>query len=122
FGLSVQVLLPVYLGATAVLTSTAQFQRHPIFWLQLISKHRATASAAANFAFALCTQFATDEQVADLDLSSLEVISNGSEPVRTETVNAFLERFASAGVHEGMFAPALGTTESMLVTMKRIGE
>jgi acyl-CoA synthetase (AMP-forming)/AMP-acid ligase II len=122
FGLSVQVLLPVYLGASAVLTSTAQFQRHPIFWLQLISKHRATASAAANFAFGLCTQFATDEQVADLDLSSLEVISNGSEPVRTETVNAFLDRFASAGVHEGMFAPALGTTESMLVTMKRIGE
>jgi len=122
FGLSVQVLLPVYLGASAVLTSTAQFQRHPIFWLQLISKHRATASAAANFAFGLCTQFATDQQVAELDLSSLRVISNGSEPVRTETVRAFLERFASAGVRESMFAPALGTTESMLVTMKPMGE
>jgi acyl-CoA synthetase (AMP-forming)/AMP-acid ligase II len=122
FGLAVQVLFPVYLGADVVLTSTEQFQRRPIFWLQLISRHRGTMSAAANFAFGLCTQFATDEQIAELDLTSLQVISNGSEPVRTATIQAFLDRFESTGIREGMIAPALGTSESMLVTMKPIGQ
>jgi len=120
-GLTVQVMLPAYLGASTVITSVEQFQRRPIFWLQLISKYRATFSAAANFAFALCTQFATDEQIAELDLSSLEMITIGAEPVRMETVHAFLDRFAPTGIRESMIAPAFGATEAMLVTMKQRG-
>lgn len=121
-GFATGVLLPAYLAASAVLTTAVQFQRRPVFWLQLISRHRGTISAAANFAFALCTQFATDEQIAELDLTSLDVVVNGAEPVRTETVHAFLERFGQAGVRESMMAPGFGTTETMLVTLKPRGQ
>ncbi|MEO6826047.1 MAG: fatty acyl-AMP ligase [Microbacteriaceae bacterium] len=121
-GFAVAVILPAYLAASAVLTTAVQFQRRPIFWLQLISRHRGTMSAAANFAFALCTQFATDEQISELDLSSLDVIVNGAEPVRTETMRAFLDRFSSAGIRESMMAPGFGATETMLVTMKQLGQ
>jgi acyl-CoA synthetase (AMP-forming)/AMP-acid ligase II len=120
-GLTVQVMLPAYLGASAAITSVEQFQRRPIFWLQLISKHRATFSAAANFAFALCTQMATDEQIAELDLSSLEMITIGAEPVRMETLHAFVDRFASTGIRETVITPAFGATEATLVTMKPRG-
>ena len=76
-GLMVQVIAPATSGAQIVLTTTEQFQRRPMSWLQLISDHRATLSLAGNFAFALCVQFATDEQVAALDLSSLKVLRVG---------------------------------------------
>lgn len=121
-GLSVQAIIPGVNGANAVVTSTEQFQRRPVFWLQLISKHRGTMSAAGNFAFALCTQLATDEQIAELDLSSLTSLFCGSEPVRPETVRAFLERFSSTGVTDRMIAPVMGMTEANLMTTKFPGE
>jgi acyl-CoA synthetase (AMP-forming)/AMP-acid ligase II len=120
-GLILQLLLPIFLASSVVLTSTEQFQRRPILWLQLMSIHRATFTLAANFAFGLCTQFATDEQVAELDLSSLDVVINGGEPVRTATIREFLDRFASTGIRESTMTPALGMTESMLVSAKPIG-
>jgi acyl-CoA synthetase (AMP-forming)/AMP-acid ligase II len=121
-GLLLQVIIPAFNGAQAVVTSTEQFQRRPIFWLQLISKHRGTMGAAGNFAFALCTQLATDEQIADLDLSSLTALFSGSEPVRAETVRAFLNRFASTGVTEDMIAPVMGMTEANLISGKFPGD
>jgi acyl-CoA synthetase (AMP-forming)/AMP-acid ligase II len=117
-GLLMQVITPAVNGAKAVVTSTEQFQRRPVFWLQLISKHRGTMSAAGNFAWALCTQLATDEQIAQLDLSSLTALFSGSEPVRPQTVNAFLERFAPAGVTAAMIAPVMGMTEANLISGK----
>ncbi|SDH64159.1 fatty acyl-AMP ligase [Microbacterium pygmaeum] len=121
-GLMLQVIIPGVSGAKAVVTSTEQFQRRPITWLQLISKHKGTSTAAGNFAFALVTQLVTDEQLAELDLSSLQVMFSGSEPVRPETVRAFLDRFAPAGVREDMIAPVMGMTEANLISGKFPGE
>ncbi|MET0781297.1 MAG: fatty acyl-AMP ligase [Microbacterium sp.] len=117
-GLMVQVIAPATIGAQIVLTTTEQFQRRPMSWLQLISDHRATVSLAGNFAFALCVQFATDAQVAKLDLTSIRCFVSGSEPVRPETVAAFVERFGPSGLNPNSIAPAFGTTEAMLVTTK----
>lgn len=117
-GLAVQVIIPGVNGANAVVTSTEQFQRRPVFWLQLISRHRGTMSAAGNFAFALCTQLATQEQIAELDLSSITCLFCGSEPVRPETVRAFLERFSSTGVTDRVIAPVMGMTEANLISAK----
>jgi len=120
-GLVAQLLLPVYTRASLVMTPTAQFQRRPVFWLQLISKHRATISVAGNFAFELCAQLVTEEQLEELDLSSLESLLSGSEPVRLETVRRFVDRFAPAGVTESMIAPAMAMTETMMMSIKRPG-
>lgn len=117
-GLMMQVIIPAVNGAQAVATNTEQFQRRPILWLQLISRHRGTMSAAGNFAFALVTQLATDEQIAELDLSSLKVLFSGSEPVRPETLHAFLDRFGSTGVTEQMVAPVMGMTEANMISGK----
>jgi len=121
-GLMLEVILPASTGTTSVVTPTEQFQKRPIFWLQLIAKHRATVSFAGNFAFGLCTQLATDEQIAELDLSSVEVLISGSEPIRPETVYAFLDRFAPTGLVPSTIAPGFGMTEAMLVAMKPIEE
>jgi len=120
-GLIMQVLVPAINGGQAVLTTTEQFQRRPMSWLQLISDHRATLSLAGNFAFALCTQFATDEQVADLDLSNMKYFVSGSEPVRPETVTAFIDRFTPSGLKATAIAPAFGMTEAMFISTKPAG-
>jgi acyl-CoA synthetase (AMP-forming)/AMP-acid ligase II len=122
WGMIMELLMPAYFGTKVVLTSTAQFQRRPVFWLQLISEHRATMSIGADFAFGLCAQFATDEQVAALDLSSLTVLMSGGEPVREATVDSFVERFGPAGLHRDSIMPVLGMTEAMLITAKPVGE
>ena len=119
-GLIMHVLLPVYLGAQAVLTATEQFQRRPVFWLQLISAHHATISVGSNFAFELCTQFATDEQIGDLDLSSLTMLMTAGETVRISTVREFVHRFAPAGMRESMVTPAMGMTEVTYIAVKPI--
>jgi acyl-CoA synthetase (AMP-forming)/AMP-acid ligase II len=120
-GLVMQVLVPGVNGGQSVLTTTEQFQRRPLSWLQLMSYHKATVSLAGNFAFDLCTKFATDEQVAELDLSSIRALVSGSEPVRPATVAAFVERFAPAGLDPTTIAPAFGMTEAMFITAKPLG-
>lgn len=120
-GLCVQVVLPVVFAMDAVLTSPAQFQRRPVSWLRLMSTHRGTITVAGNFAFDLCVQFATDELVAELDLSQVTAFISGSEPVRTETIARFVDRFAPSGVRLDMVTPAYGSTEGMLVSFKRPG-
>lgn len=117
-GLAIQAIYPAINGAQAVACATEVFQRRPIFWLQMISTHRGTVSAGGNFAFALCTKLATDEQIADLDLSSLVALFSGTEPVRPETVRAFLDRFAPTGLTAKQVSPVYGMTEATLIAGK----
>lgn len=117
-GLTLQWLTPAVIGADVVLTPPEQFQRRPMSWLKMLSDFRATASAAGNFAFELCVKFASDEQVAALDLSRLEVVVSGGEPVRSAAVAAFAERFAAAGFRTSAVTPAIGMTETMLYCAK----
>ena len=120
-GLMMQVLVPAVNGGKVVLTTTEQFQRRPMSWLHLMSTHRATLTLAGNFAFDLCVKFATDAQVAELDLSAVRCFVSGSEPVRPSTVAAFTQRFASTGLDPATVAPAFGMTEAMFITSKPLG-
>ncbi|QAY74691.1 fatty acyl-AMP ligase [Agromyces protaetiae] len=117
-GLATYVLLPAISGIDSIIMPTAVFQKRPLMWLQLMSKYKATQSAAGNFAFDLVTRLVTDEQLAELDLSSIRTLFSGSEPVRPETVRAFLAKFAPTGVTAKMIAPAMGMTEAGLITAK----
>lgn len=113
-------LQPVFGGFHLVTTSPAQFLRRPAFWLQLITRHRATSTVAPDFAYRLCARLVTDEQLAELDLSSLKTVITGAEPVRASTLASFAARFASAGFDPGAFVPAYGMAEAtVLISAKR---
>ncbi len=120
-GIFTQVFIPISLGAEGVILATSQFQKRPAVWLQLMSKHRATSSSGGNFAFTLATQFATDELVAELDLSSVDTLFSGSEPVRAATVQAFVERFAPAGLKASSVSPLMAATEALVISAKPAG-
>ena len=121
-GLIGQILQPIFVGASLRMTSPSQFLRRPVLWLRLISEHRATHTVGPDFAFALCSRLVTDEQLAELDLSSLKTVITGAEPVRIATLEAFTARFAPAGFRGEAFVPAFGMAETtLLITAHRDG-
>ena len=102
----------LYYGALAVIMPPLAFLADPGRWLRTISHHRATLSAAPNFAFELCYKNLRDEDLAGLDLSSLKLIVNGAEPVSPSTVARFTERFAKYGFRPEMMGPVYGLAEN----------
>lgn len=113
-GLVGNVLQPIFLGAKAVLMSPMAFLQKPIRWLEAISKYRGTVSGGPNFAYELCAERVTGEQLNGLDLSSWRVAFNGSEPIRATTLARFSAAFAGVGFCETAFFPCYGLAESTL--------
>ncbi|NEC66337.1 fatty acyl-AMP ligase [Streptomyces sp. SID9727] len=121
-GLIGHVLLPLWLGSRAVLMSPTSFLRRPVRWLELVSEHRVTLSAAPNFAYDMCVRRVPDTRLGGIDLSSWRVACNGSEPVRADTLRAFAERFAPYGFSADSVFPCYGMAETtLLVSGKRPG-
>jgi acyl-CoA synthetase (AMP-forming)/AMP-acid ligase II len=114
-GLIGQLLSVIFAGGQLVFMPPKEFIRSPFRWLALVDEMRATHTAAPNFAYELCLRRVTDEQVAALNLSSLEVVLNGAEPVGADTLSAFVKRFAPAGFRESAFAPCYGLAEATLL-------
>jgi len=113
-GLIGGLLQPIHRGIPVVLMTPRFFIERPVRWLKVISRHRATVSGAPNFAFQLCTDRVSDAQLQELDLSSWHVAFSGAEPVRRETMRAFIERFAPAGFSPGTIYPCYGLAEATL--------
>ncbi|MGH3415005.1 MAG: fatty acyl-AMP ligase [Actinocrinis sp.] len=114
-GLIGHILHPLWLGGTGALMSPASFLKRPYRWLEMITKHRVTVGGGPNFGYDLCVRRVTDEQLADLDLSSWAIACNGAEPVRAETLRAFTKRFEPAGFKPESFFPCYGMAETTLL-------
>ncbi len=114
-GLVGGVLEPLFFGRPNVLMSPMAFLQKPVRWLRAMTQYRATISGGPNFAFDLCTQKITDEDMEGLDLSAWQVAFNGAEPIRPGTLRAFAERFARVGFRLEAFLPCYGMAETTLI-------
>jgi 1-acyl-sn-glycerol-3-phosphate acyltransferase len=99
-------------GFRLVLMSPLAFLARPSRWLWTIHHHRATVSAAPNFAYQLCADKINDRDLDGLDLSCWRLTYNGAEPVSPETLNHFTARFAAKGFHPEAMTPVYGLAES----------
>lgn len=102
----------LYYGISLVIMPPLAFLADPSRWLWAIHKHRATLSAAPNFAYELCLKNIRDEDIEGLDLSSLRRILNGAEPVSPGTITRFTERFAKYGFPAKALGAVYGLAES----------
>jgi 8-amino-7-oxononanoate synthase len=114
-GLVGGVLNPMFLGRPMVLMSPMSFLQKPVRWLRTISKYRATISGGPNFAYDLCVDKVTDEELEGLDLSSWDVAFNGAEPIRANTLREFTRRFSPVGFRSSTFFPCYGMAETTLI-------
>ncbi|NCA68969.1 MAG: acyl-phosphate glycerol 3-phosphate acyltransferase [Sphingobacteriia bacterium] len=102
----------LYYGIPLVVMSPLAFLARPVRWLEAISRHGGTLSAAPNFAYELCLTRIADAQLAGLDLSRWRWALNGAEPVSPSTLRQFAARFAPCGLRSTALAPVYGLAEA----------
>jgi amino acid adenylation domain-containing protein len=111
-GLIGNLLHPLQVGFPATLLSPSAFLRRPRFWLETISKVRATISGAPNSAYQYCVErYASTD---GLDLSCWEVAFCGAERIDAQTIATFTQIFAPAGFAAESFFPCYGLAEASL--------
>lgn len=111
-GLITAILWPVYLGTCSVLMAPATFISNPFSWLKAISLYRGTICGAPNFAYDLCIQKISDEDLSALDLNCWRLAYNAAEPVKAKTLKEFTEKFSVCGFKNNSHYPAYGMAEA----------
>jgi acyl-CoA synthetase (AMP-forming)/AMP-acid ligase II/acyl carrier protein len=114
-GLIGGVVQPIYCGGPCTLLAPVAFLQRPAFWLETISRMRATVSGGPDFAYDLCVRKISAEERKDLDLSRWTVAFTGAERVRAETIERFAEAFAPCGFRREAFFPCYGLAEATLM-------
>ena len=114
-GLIAGIFLPLYSGVPAILIAPAFFLQSPFRWLELISKERVSTTYMPNFAFDYCVDKTTQEQVKELDLSSLKHVFNGAEPIHHQTAQRFYEHFKNAKLASCALLTGYGLAEATLI-------
>lgn len=119
-GLVFALALPLYLGVHAITLPPADFAKRPIRWLRACSDYRAVATASPNFGLTLAVS-GTDARERDgLDLSPLDLLLNGAEPIRATALGAFTRTFAPYGFRHRAHTAGYGLAEATLpVTISR---
>jgi acyl-CoA synthetase (AMP-forming)/AMP-acid ligase II len=114
-GLIGGMLSTAFCGGTSTLFAPIDFVQRPFRWLEQISTTKATVSGGPNFAYDECVRRITPEQRATLDLSSWKLAFCGAEPVKRDTMAAFVETFAPCGFRAESLYPCYGLAESTLM-------
>jgi fatty-acyl-CoA synthase len=102
----------IYYGIPFIALSPISFLNRPERWLWMLHYHRATISAAPNFAYELCVKRIEDADIEGLDLSAWRVALNGAEAVRPETLKRFYHKFKAYGLREEALTPVYGLAEN----------
>lgn len=113
-GLILGMSLPLYCGVPGLTLSPAEFAKRPIRWLRAVSDYRAGITGVPNFGLGLTVSATTPEERAGLDLSCLDMLLNGSEPVRADALAEFTETFAEYGFRHRAHTPGFGLAEATL--------
>jgi acyl-CoA synthetase (AMP-forming)/AMP-acid ligase II/alkylation response protein AidB-like acyl-CoA dehydrogenase/acyl carrier protein len=114
-GLIGNLLQPLYMGTSTVLMAPTNFLQKPVRWLSAISRFRVRVTGAPNFAFDLCARAVTEEQKAALDLSCLELLYSGSEPIDARALDRFAMAFRDCGLRWEVLYPCYGMAEATLL-------
>ncbi len=114
-GLIGNLIQPAYVGGSVVSMTPIRFIQDPVNWLKCITKYKGTCSGAPNFAYDYCVDKIPSESVEQLDLSTLNVLYNGSEPIRKQTLERFTHHFKHAKFSSKQFFPCYGMAETVLI-------
>jgi amino acid adenylation domain-containing protein len=115
-GLIGTTLHPLYCGFPAYILAPVAFIKDPLVWLENSDRFGATIIGGPDFAFAACAKAGAEnpERAAGLGLSRVRLAFNGSEPIRSESLQAFADVFAPRGFRKDAFFPCYGLAEATL--------
>jgi fatty-acyl-CoA synthase len=108
------LLAPLATQRSVDYLKTRDFALRPRCWPELVSRNRGTISFSPTFGYALCTRRMRETEISGCDLSSWRIAGVGAEPIRTDVLRHFAERFAPAGFSGRAFVAAYGLAEATL--------
>ncbi|MCB8986529.1 MAG: AMP-binding protein [Ardenticatenaceae bacterium] len=97
-GLIAGFLLPLVQGVPLVLMSPFDWVAHPALLLRAINAHQGTLCWLPNFAYNHMARRIRQRDKEGMSLASMRLFINCSEPVRHDSHQLFLEKFAAHGV------------------------
>ncbi|TNC29538.1 fatty acyl-AMP ligase [Amycolatopsis alkalitolerans] len=107
--------VPMTFGVELIKITPVEFLSGPLIWPELISKYRATTTAAPNFAYAIVgRRLAKVEDDDAYDLSTLRIALNGAEPIDETAVKTFTDAGARFKMPAECVFPAYGMAEATL--------
>lgn len=114
-GLIGGLILPLVTGVPLILISPFHWVREPAVFFQTAARFKGTLGWIPNFAFNHSVRGIRLREMEGIDLSTLRLLINCSEPVRLDSYNLFLEKFAPYGIKKEMLAASYGMAETTFV-------
>ncbi len=111
-GLIAGFLLPLVQGVPLVLMSPFDWVAHPALLLRAIHDHGGTLCWLPNFAYNHCARAIRRRDSEGLSLATMRLFVNCSEPVRHDSHQLFLERFAANGARPEMLGVSYAMAEN----------
>lgn len=97
-GLIAAFHMPLIFGVTSIQMSPLEWVSSPVSFLEVITSERATLAWLPNFAYSFMADRIRDEDLQGVNLESLRMLVNCSEPIRHESQQRFLRRFQPYGL------------------------
>jgi acyl-CoA synthetase (AMP-forming)/AMP-acid ligase II len=109
-------------GCDLLLAEPVTFLSDVLGWWEHMGRERVNGTVIPNFAIDYSLKLMQDldtEQLAAIDLSRLQVVYLGSEPINLPNVAAFLDLMAPARLGRDTFMPCYGMAEAVLLVSSR---
>jgi acyl-CoA synthetase (AMP-forming)/AMP-acid ligase II len=113
-GLMGTILISMHQGVTLVMMSPLHFVQSPRRWLEAISHYRVTITVGPNFSLDMCAEVLEGGPNDDLDLSTVERLYCGAEPISVETLQRFENAVTPVGFDLDALVPCYGMAEATL--------
>ncbi len=122
-------IAPFAAGWSCNMISPITFIQNPVLFIELLSRLKVNFSLGPDFGYALAARKFNEqrrhqrgkEPIKDLDLSSVILLQNGAEPIRSETVTLFGDTFCQYNLNERWFSAIYGMAE-MVVCISSLRE
>lgn len=111
-GLIAGFILPLVQGIPLVLMSPFDWVQHPALLFRAIHDFQGTLCWLPNFAYNHCARRIRQRDTEGVSLASMRSFINCSEPVRHDSHELFLNRFAHIGVTESMLGVSYAMAEN----------
>lgn len=113
-GLMGTIFISMFQGVSLVLMSPMHFVQAPRRWLEAITAYGVTITVGPNFSLDMCSDVLADADNADLDLSTLERLYCGAEPIGGDTLARFERMVTPLGFDTRALIPCYGMAETTL--------
>ena len=113
-GLMGTIFVSMHQGVPLVLMSPMHFVQSPRRWLEAITDYKVTIAVGPNFSLDMCADALSDDEAKDLDLSTLQRLYCGAEPISVDTLARFEQVAVPLGFDANALIPCYGMAETTL--------